>query len=317
MPSFTSSSKCLVAIFVATALLISATFLGLSEWLIASLIVKEEAFNQSVELYHRVRTSGAANAVFGDSTTARGIIIDRPDFVNLSAGGEGLGLTRAKVLNFFVDRPAGLVVLPAGANTLSRSVPAPDARTDMYGVKVGLVPYVSLRHHQAFLLAYWRVYLVNGGFKSTIQFLPYGGQVATGYDRTPVYGNLPAAQRVALSRSHVLEELPAFAAGRNPTFVIYDDLLADLLGKGARVCLIGMPRSPEYRALARAYRYFDEEVPRLWGDYAGSFGSQVRYVNAYAWTDDLDLYYDPTHLNETGGRMFAPWLLDRCFGAAR
>lgn len=315
MFSFTSPFKRAFLLSLSTSIMVCAVFLSASELLIRSRVAVVEPFSQSVELFWRIRREGVRNAAFGASIIARALIIDDPQFANLAADGENLSLTRAKVLAFIKDRSVGQIILTATGKTLNRQIPAHDVRTDFFSGEREPWLMLQMEHHRHFILAYWRTYLLKGNFDRKSRFLRLGGVVPTPKDDKIPLAELSPDQRLALGRKSYLD-VAAFRYRRpedSPGLRIYREIIQRILENGGEVCLLHGPYSPQFRKFSDANEWYSVQMPRIWQQFAASFGPKVRFVNAIDLVDDINAFRDAIHMTEEGGRRIGPRLVNRCF----
>lgn len=289
------------------ALLAFALFLGASEAIVRLLVEPQDHFERHVAVF---RAATAADAVFGDSVAANGLILDDPGFVNLASPGEGPKQMLVKARAYFAGRAPGRVIVGANVNLLGRQ-PEDTAGYEVVFGPDGRPPLRILEPQTRRLVAeYWRVLLTRGQFESIFEVLPHGGLVLSdpaGYDR---FARLPEAERREEARRELADNVPdpAFAAGNLRHL---DELVRFLANAGAEVCLVRLPKSPAYRRLAPEYPAVAAAHEAI-GRMARATG--VRHVDLWTALDDPRHYRNSDHLTAAGGRLAGRLALDACFG---
>jgi hypothetical protein len=161
-------------------------------------------------------------------------------------------------------------------------------------------------YHRPKLFAYWEVWLRKGAFESRLKVYPNGWT-----DCNDHWSAIDPQTRKTLARERALLHQPMVNFAEHEFAAAYRGLLAELLRKGARVCMVEFPISAEYRdaILGRAY-----QATRSW------FAAQARQLDVrYMRTADIyaqrpEMFSDMDHLNAIGAKEFSQLIVHECFG---
>jgi hypothetical protein len=310
--------------FAATLSLTALWFVGFgtaTEALIRLSVEPNEPFNKQIAVFLDARERGVTDAVFGDSLLARGVIIDRPGFVNLASGGDSEESTLLKIKGLYGTGAAGRVILPANAFNIQASPPA-----DAFAFASYREAYVNRRRpllrtlesrHQRFILNYWRVALTKGTFRADIDVPEFGGQVPSKLDQKPNFAARPLAERVDRSKRSLAEFRATWPKVESvdelflhEVTAIHHETLRYLRDRGADVCLVRTPHSPTFRRIAAtdsAHALANTVFLRL----AETYGA--RFVDRWSYFESDEFFWDEIHMNEAAGREFGPKIVSDCF----
>jgi len=312
MNSSISSSRTLIAVFLAAGAGAFALLLAASEWLVRTKAAPVDTLNKHVALFSRA-TSGYA--AFGDSHVARGFNA-APPVVNLAYPSENIEKMRWKAARFLENNPAPQAVLIQADPHLFapyRTRAGLDEYPAIFGGTQKGVLALSGRYRPQ-LVALWQSFLKMGGrLRSTIETTPTGALLSPGNLATWPGG---AADRFARNRVALHRPQADFRNAQSAT--LYKNMVAQFAASGARVCLVSMPTSPLYRAAVEA---LPQEEKALWDDALLFFQETARapgvvYLDRRDEYSDLNLFRDPDHLNKAGAIRFGPVLQNTCFGDA-
>lgn len=249
--------------------------------------------------------SSSPDAIFGDSHASLGFT-GVPGFVNLAFPGENLRTVTGKIEVYFQNKAPGRVILQADPSMLApvRDRDTPTDYSDLREARPWL--RIAERRHRTRLLAYWRVWRGEEGFRSTRRFEADGAQT-----RTDRYADLPPEQRDALAREEVLKQRPPNQPLEAPGLSYLEDAVEKLTGMGAQVCLVSFPMAPEYRRYAAERPAFAAARAAF---AAIAARQDVRYQDFSEAVDDPALFVNADHLNRDGARLMAPRIVTACFG---
>jgi hypothetical protein len=314
MRSSTSSSEPLrgvCAIVLATAGAVFLILAGASEALLRNVVAPQDTFAPHAALFNG---PPATDVIFGDSHAARGAV-PPPGMLNLAYPSENVSQMAWKAKSYFANHTPGRVIVQADPHLFAR-----------YRVRVGLAGYparfaaperapfgllVLAPRYRAELPAYWRAYIAGGGhLQSKVKRLENGALLSNGdLSRVIAHARRHAASARAeehriVHDSETVAEMQRYAA------------MLDLLRyRGAQLCLVSYPVSPDYlaaldrappearRAEAETRAFFAAEARRL----------SARYVDHARLITARDAFRDVDHLNGAAARGYGPRLIAACF----
>ena len=301
-----SALRALVVTFVLSLLLLA----GATEWLVRTQVVPQDTYANHLRL---LQTTTRNDASFGDSHVARGF--DASDgFVNLAYPSENIEYMHWKIRQHFDARPGGRVIVQADPHLF-----AP------YRVNASFRPYKSSTHikapllysatrrHRPRLVAYWSAFAKGfGQLESKVQQTENGALLSQGD-----LSALPLRKRQIESRLRIQNHSIEPSQGVVDAQLRYRAMISFLAKKGAQICLVSFPVSPDYlKALsdakqsttptghANAIQFFEETAAQ----------SGAHYVDARAQITKLALFRDVDHLNVKGAGIFSGSLIRQCFG---
>jgi hypothetical protein len=297
--------RALVVTLVLSLLLLA----GATEWLVRTQVVPQDTFGKHLRL---LQTTTQSNASFGDSHVARGFDASG-GFVNLAYPSENIEYMFWKMRKQFDAHPAGRVIVQADPHLF-----AP------YRVNASFRPYndneqfkspalySATARHRPQLVAYWSAFLNGfGKLESKVQQTENGALLSQGD-----LSALPLRKRQIESRlrvqNHRLEQSQAVVAAQ----VRYLEMISFLIEKGAQICLVSFPVSPDYlTALAEADQQATPsghaKIIQFFEETAAQKGA--RYVDARAQVTKIALFRDVDHLNAEGAGVFSGSLIRQCF----
>lgn len=317
MPLSTSSSDNRDPVFSAIALrtLVASITLsivgivGATEWLVRAQVAPQDTYANHLEL---LQTSTHSDAAFGDSHVARGFDA-KGGFVNLAYPSENIDYMHWKMRTHFDTVAPGRVIVQADPHLFAA-----------YRLNAPFTPYRNIAQndapvlqsmttrHRPRLLAYWRAFFRGfGQLETTVQQTENGALLSQGDLSVvpPRKRQLEARTRI---ENHSLGPPDAVAAAQER----YLEMISYLSAKGAQICLVSFPVSPDYlSALSDAQRR--SEGPRhvsaiqFFQETAQHLGA--RYIDARRETQDLALFRDVDHFNIEGAQLFSVSLVHACF----
>jgi len=303
-------------------LFLSAFLAGLLLLVIASeLLLRKEILPQDDFTAHKrlFRQADQKDVAFGDSHVARGLV-PVEGAVNLAYPSEGIAHFDLKAHAYFSTRDPGTVILPADPHLFSAyrlaNRPDPDYLARLTGSSPPSWTELLILDpaYRSTLTRLWLSFLASGGnLTSRIEILPNGAMLSPGdlSKEDPASRTYAARDRVRWHRSgdpqHVEAEKRQFSR-----------LLDFLAGKGANICLVTFPLSPDYRqAIEQTFSaqeksgwqsnlaFFKEEAERVGG----------RYLDLHAAVSDLAEFRDVDHLNAQGALKYSPEIYRQCGGS--
>lgn len=319
MNLFTLHFKILFLVKISLLLTLIFLFLVASELLIRNTIIYKDPFNNSVELFWKSKSNlESKGVIFGSSEIARGLLINSKKIYNLALGGEHLGITKAKVENYIMDKQElGLVILPATATTLNRSYEdiKNDDRIKFFSEKKKPYFYLSMKYHRNYVLNYWSKYLIESDLFSTVKLLKYGGQVRTTQDNFIPYFKRNDAEKEKMATIAYVENynFTYMQKEESPGYKIYNDLIQKIIQKNGKVCLVHMPYVQKYNELIKENLWLYNKMPAIWESFENKYKKNVKFLNLSAYVEDDRYFRDATHLTKEGGEKYGKKILDLCF----
>ena len=297
---------------------------GLAEWQCRDFVVKlyAEAL-RTKEVY----VSPLTDAVFGDSEMFHafekysGLYQNRPrdkEFEGMAISGETTSVNEVLVKEYFRFRKPGRVILQAGGeffaqNRNNRGVANYDT---FFTQNNALQHFIGIRSY--FIEQGIGGYLIPA-LRRRFPFNLTPVAVTAPMDecfRTPWPANwslFSARCRKVLSAARFHLQRPILNFKKSESFAAYRRTIQYLIDKGARLCLVTLPISPDLRKLEEAdqqYRRADKAIIEL----AAELG--VRYVDFRPMTEDLlpaEFFHDTDHMTPAASKRFAPKALRACF----
>jgi len=238
--SISSSRRGLILFALAGAIVLSGLGAA-SEWLVHARVLPEDDFLAHRSFFNFVE---AGNVAFGDSHVARGFA-PNGDFVNLAYPSEGIPHISWKVREYFARRIPTKVILQADAHLFSPyrlAVELGDYPATFSGDVKGLL--IAQPRYRGRLLGYWRAYLLSGGsLKSRIVRTASGALLSPG-DLAQMSSRRRLYDARARVRVHNVSSGSELDRAKNN----YAYLLDFLIQRGAALCLVSFPLSPDYLA---------------------------------------------------------------------
>lgn len=307
--SFSISSSKAIKACIGICLIMGLILASASEYILRVKIAPQDEFIAHVNLFNSDPVSDAA---FGDSHVARGFVPPQ-GMLNHAYPSESIPRMAWKVDAYFSDHAPDRVIIQADPHMfapyrLSKTVgDYPAQFENPTHSKFGL--YLSIPRYRANLVNYWASFARNGGqLKSEITFTSGGAHLSPGdiSKEPPRY-----RENAALTRARIHDLGPA--STQKAYREIYSKMLTDLNRKGANICMVTFPVSPNFRTAIRTindaerkgiFAFFEQEAQRI----------EARYVNWETITDDLSNFRDTDHLNGDAAKHFSPQLVTECFG---
>lgn len=306
MNSSTSSSDGLArhgAAALAVALVVGLGFAAVTESLVRLAVEPVDLLARHIDFFDH---ADSADVAFGDSHMSLGFT-GAAGFVNLAFPGENLATIAGKVQLYYRGRQPGRVILQADPSMLAPvrdAEPAIPYEPFLAQASGGWLASLTPRHRPR-LTAYWRVWLDGGGFAANRTVEADGAQTMIG-----LLSDLSDTQRRAVATDEAAGQRPGVDFSDSQGLRILDDLVAGLSRRGAKVCLVTMPMSPEYRAFADGVLEF-AAAREAFTDIAKSHGAS----RADLWdaVTDPSLFLNQDHMNRNGARILAPMIVEDCF----
>lgn len=290
-----------------------AIVLAASEAMLRAVVVPEDSFRAHAALFASTMLSDAA---FGDSHTARDFV-PPPGMVNLAFPSEGIEHMDWKVRQYFSKRRPGRVVIQADPHLFApyRLV----NRLGDYALHLNRAgidsrwTYLSDPRFRPQLIALWRAFLRSGGdLSSQVRRTDSGALLSPGNlaEKTPRARTYAARARVRTHSQIAGSQTEAQRA-------VFSAMLDFLAARGAEICLVSYPLSPDYRTAfvrsagaaarrerARTLHFFAAEAAR----------SGANYVDQSHAIQDRSAFRDVDHLNGESAPAYSRRLMQACFG---
>jgi hypothetical protein len=297
--------RTLVITLVLSLLLLAAA----TEWLVRTQVVPQDTFSKHLRL---LQTTTQRDASFGDSHVARGFDASN-GFVNLAYPSENIEYMYWKMRTFFDARPPGRVIVQADPHIFAPyRVNAPfRPYVDSKPFKAPVL-YSATARHRPQLIAYWSAFLNGfGQLESKVQQTENGALLSKGdLSAQPLRKRQAEARLRIQTHRHEQSQAVVIAQAR------YFEMISFLAAKGAQICLVSFPVSPDYIAAladadqqttpsghANAIQFFEEMAAQ----------TGARYIDARAQITNLALFRDVDHLNVEGAGIFSSSLIRQCF----
>lgn len=274
-----------------------------SEWLLRAKV----APNDAAQLHYRFfAAADSRHAAFGDSQMAFGLS-GAPGFANLAHLGEPYAVILHKVKRYYRDRVPGRVILQANPSLFSASYEADDAEAMIARYSGAQRLLLLAPEYRGDLTTYWRIYLTGRRFRPNVEVLPDGSRA-----RDRQWAAKPPRVRRALAAEGAAQRqpMPPEQIARSANFAAFRESIRFLQDRGAKICLVDVPVSPELAA-AIAARPAYAEARNLIAAVAREFA--VPYVDLDDAFADASLFDDENHLNPKGAARFTEIALKRCF----
>lgn len=297
-----------VAVTITAALLGFIGLLGASEFIVRYRVEPKDHFWRNVAVFF---ASKSENAILGDSIAARGFH-GVPGFVNLALPGEAPIITELKLNAYFQTRRPDKVIIALNPNIFRRSpnIDLKQYREIYLSPKEPLLKIFKQRHKNR-MLAYWLVWLSGREFESNVTVPPEGGILVHDPAENLAYAKQREEVRLEDAAKNVSRDLISEKFREHENLKIIERIVEFVRSRGGEICLVEFPYAPEYRRAAQQFPRF-EEARKFLREFAENTGAH--YVNFWDRYDDPKFFLDPSHLNETGARDFAPKAVYECFG---
>jgi hypothetical protein len=281
---------------------------GATEWLVRTQVVPQDTFGKHLRL---LQTAAQGDAAFGDSHVARGF--DASDgFVNLAYPSENIEYLFWKMRTYFDQLAPGRVIVQADPHLFAPYRLNAPFRPYEENQTTAPALYSTTARHRPQLIAYWGAFLRGfGQLQSKVRQTQNGALLSQG-DLSSVPPRKRQAEARLRIRYHQLAATQTVATAQTR----YREMINFLTERGAQVCLVSFPASPDYlTALAdfepqsttpnhsAAIQFFAKTAAQ----------TNTRYIDARAQVTNIALFRDVDHLNEKGAGVFSDTLISQCF----
>ena len=280
--------------------------LCVSEWLLITRVVPEDAFYKQLELFN---TSASADIVaFGDSHMSQGF--DAPEgALNLGLAGESFGQINIKLRRYLESHAKPKMIILQISPQMFADYRFTDARRDyeaFFGGKKSLQnrAYIFDPNLRSKLLRYWAMFLTGEDFISRGTFTDRGSLL------------IDHVMDNRFSDGDWLEiqaRIEQHTAPDNFRELGLDTAISELVGyikgQSIEICLVSFPVTPAYRNISARYPVF-EQIFTMFEEIAESHS--VPYFNYWAAMDDYAYFRNQDHLNARGAEVFSARLMRDC-----
>lgn len=314
MNSYTSSSdvmpvstgKRFVAVTAGLVVTIALVFCAASEWLIRTHV----APNQNIELHAEfLRGSSHPNAAFGDSHVAMGIT-GSEEIINLGFPANTLNDIIGKARIYFGRVPPGNVILQADPQQLvpGRLNQSFEPDRPLFEGDGGLFRFLKLSVpvYRRGILGHWESFLAGRPFTKLRQFNPEDGSQTA----TRNIADWTEEQVVELSETILTDQQDLAVDLSHPVLTRYLDLAKWIVAQGGQVCFASYPVDRTFYRMA-APDPTEQRSIDLFTHMADEVGG--RFVDFRTRDYPRELFFDPDHLTEEGGKVFTQAVLQACF----
>ena len=303
--SYTSSFNGYLRRLVVVQVSVLIVLLGASIILVRDYVEPHDRVIKSLAL---IQKETARNAAFGDSHFAWGFV-GTPDFPTLGAEGETIPDMELRVRYYFRDKQPGKVVIQGDPHSFAGY--KVDRATHEYLHNMDNQFWQRfLEHHRQYMGMYWARVLERGGFDvfRPTDELRWGWIV--GHEQ---WSSLDSNVRQGLARAREAYQKPDPGFRNQEPAQSLKRTLEYLRRRGAEVCVVTTPVSPEYFAVASAESSTADALNyvRRVADQTGA-----RYVNLFGYfarPEYANYFRDMDHMNEIGAPRFTAKALADCF----
>ena len=251
---YTSSFRRYTIALILTLVVISAGFLSATEWLIRTHVLppphEDDRFTKHLK---RFLAGGSGNVILGDSTLLGVEGVD--GFLNISYGAENPQVMEVKLRVYFKDKRPGRVILTADPTIFKQresqrekaerylvagATRDPEAAGDHNVTSPGPLLWMFEKPHRDFIYNYWKLYITRGELRPS----------------EPSWSQMDAKERQVAANNRVKIMVPRRGVASTQNGQAYKSILAFLAVRGARVCLLEPPMSPEFRVASSMYGAF-------------------------------------------------------------
>jgi hypothetical protein len=303
--SYTSSFSGYLRRFFLVQVTVLAVLLGTSIVLVKNYVEPHDRVIKSLDL---IQKETATNAAFGDSHFAWGFVGTR-DFPTLGAEGETIPDMELRVRYYFRDKTPGKVVIQGDPHSFAGY--KVDRATHEYLQNMDNEFWQRfLEHHRQYLGLYWQRVFQHGRLDvfRPADTLSWGWIV--GHEQ---WSSLDSNVRKGLARAREAYQKPDPGFRNQEPAQSLKRTLEYLRRRGAEVCVVTTPVSPEYFEYARADSSTADALNyvRRVADQTGAH--YVNMFDYFARPEFANYFRDMDHLNEIGAPRFTSKVLADCF----
>jgi len=304
MNLFISSFNPFIYRLLSAFIVMIALLIGSGEWLLRRHVIPVDLFSKHVDLFNSVTPDYVA---FGDSHVARGFSSTMPVY-NFGYPSENIEKMNFKMNEFLKKQPSPKrVLLQADPHLFAdyRLSVGVEHYPNYFGDKE-IWLYSLTDHFRPQIFALWKSFIANGGqMKSSFEMTEQGTILSPGnlnnWNNDKIFNFMKVRLKIQ-QPIHDFEE--------TKTADIYKKMIDSLTQGGTEICLVKFPLSPVFRQyleqLPSDLKADWDAVDRFYKNLA--IAQNVTYIDMTAYTDNLELYRDPDHLNASGAVLFGPEL---------
>ncbi len=158
--------------------------------------------------------------------------------------------------------------------------------------------------HRPRILNYWRVVIDGRNFAGSRILQPDGSQTVT-----KAFAELSEAARHQNAKETVLSQIPPEDLTEATGFKSLQDIIPELIARGAQVCLVSFPVAESYQILAMKYPSFAKARARITA-LAARHG--IRHVDLWNAISGNAAFSNSDHMNHDGARRLARLVKQEC-----
>ena len=305
-----SNSRALILRFFLSGAIVFALLIAASEFLLRKEVLSQDTLGRHVALFNETRSPYAA---FGDSHVARGFNATAP-VVNLAYPSENIERMRWKATRYLERTPAPEIVLLQADPHLFSPYRISAGLSDYpraFGEAPPIFAHTFSTRYRPQLMDLWQSFVLGGGsIRSKIEQTRQGALLSPG--NLTQWGD---GARTTYSEKRVELHRPVDAPGQSNAARQFTSMVQDFTDRGARVCLVAMPVSPDYR---QAFSQLGDKDRDQWEAAFEFFdrlaeNPNVLLLDYRAAVHDPSHFRDPDHLNRVGAIAFSKRLQEECF----
>ncbi len=278
-----------------------------TEWMLRTQVAPADVQKQHAAYF---RNSNARNAAFGDSLTTYGFT-GGSEISNFADWGEPYVITTEKILYHFAKISPGRVILQVDPMLFSAARNDDDISIESRrGVVFGKNPafLIATKNLRGGLNAFWWTYLRKGKIQSLVKLHADGWR--TKEDR---FEKFSPEERMLHAREFKITLQPGSASlETNQNWKAFKEAVRFLVTKGANVCLVHLPVSPEYWEMAKNEPFYKHALVAI---QEVAEKNNIRFINASTWLNSARFFADPYHMSYVGAPPYSARVIRRCFDA--
>jgi len=300
-----SSSKKLVLLTLSIAAILFCGFLGASEWLLRTRVVRVDNFHQQLALYRK--NIPVDIVAFGDSHIFQDFVAGE-NMLNLGMVGESFELTTTKLHHYLKKQTPKIIILQLSPHMFApyrltknqRDYDAFFGNVEKPGQQFLILdPVFRMK-----LAQYWKHFFFVGDFKSRGEFTAHGSFIMDHNITYPL-----TDEELFEARKRVHEHTPEPEFKSSPTSLLMRNTIEMLKKRGVEVCLVTLAVTPVYREYAAQNPDFEKTL-NFFAQLARDTG--VLYFSYWNNYDDYTMFSNQDHLNRKGAGITTKDILGDC-----
>jgi hypothetical protein len=307
--STSHSERRYVSLFLAMAITVTTLVAGATEAMIRVMVEPADPMMRYLALF---RTADGGKVVFGDSVVMSGFT-GQPGWINLALGGDDMDAMLAKMRLYFSTRQPDRVIIEAAPHHFAAKYRNRSQRGDFAAMLTDdpwWWPRIAGHRHRGAVWGYWSGLLRTGRPLDGVRFEPDGARL--NWNR---FSHLDPATRAVSGANTAAELRPLEGFASWPALGELKDVIGQLRRRGAEICLVVFPVSPQMAAAARQWPSY-ATARKAFEALAADADAGARYVDLFDADLSDEMFADGNHINGFGAPMVAEMVTSRCFGSA-